>query len=210
LSELQQQGKIRFLGITNFDSQRLTELLDTGVNIATNQVQYSLLDNRPENEMHEVTSINKIPFLCYGVLAGGFLTNGYLSAPDPIDPPENRSLVKYRLIIEEFGGYELFQELLKTLDLIAHAYGVSIAEVSMRYMLQKSNVASLIIGSRNRNYLSDLQKINSFILEENHLQNIDKILEKSTGPQGAVYELEREKEGKHGAIMRYNLNEQRK
>ena len=48
-------------------------------------------------------------------LAGGFLSDRYLGEPDPVPPLENRSLVKYRLIIDEFGGWDRFQEMLAAL-----------------------------------------------------------------------------------------------
>ena len=41
--------------------------------------------------------------LCYGSLAGGFLSDRHLGAPEPQPSLANRSLVKYRLIIDEYG-----------------------------------------------------------------------------------------------------------
>ena len=60
-----------------------------------------------------------IHLFCYGTIAGGFLSNKWLGQPDPPQPYANRSLVKYRLMVEEFGGWERFQELLRQLDAIA-------------------------------------------------------------------------------------------
>ena len=124
LSDLQKSGKIRFIGITNFDSTRTQEILDAGVTIASNQVQYSVLDQRVEGEITPISRKNKIPYLCYGTVAGGFLSDRYLDAPDPSLPHENRSLTKYRLIIEEFGSYQLFQKMLGVLRGIGDNYNV--------------------------------------------------------------------------------------
>ena len=44
-------------------------------------------------------------------------------------------------------------------------------------------------------------------LNETDLQEINSILKDKQGPKGAVYELEREKDGPHGQIMKYNLNQ---
>ncbi len=207
LSELQKAGKIRFLGITNFDTQRIKEMIDAGVNIASNQVQYSVLDRRVENNMTAVAEKYNMPYLCYGTVAGGFLSDRYLGAPDPIPPFENRSLTKYRLIIDEFGGYKLFQKALETLCDIANRYEVGIAEVACKYILQKPMVGGIIVGARNRNHLESLQKLNGFSLDENDLNKIETIVVQSQGPNGTFYELERDKTGKHGSIMKYNLNE---
>lgn len=207
LSELQKSGKIRYVGITNFDTPRIQEMIDAGVKITTNQVQYSLLDRRVENNMTALAKKYDIPFLCYGSVAGGFLSDRYLGAPDPTQPHENRSLTKYRLIIDEFGGYDLFQELLKTLRIIANKYNVGIAEIASKYVLQKPMVASVIVGARNNKHLSSLKKLDSFSLDNSDLKAIAKITDCSKGPHGPFYELERDKTGKHGSIMKYNLNE---
>lgn len=209
LAELQQKGKIRHIGVTNFDGAHLQEILDAGVPIVANQTQYSFLDHRPERDLHTQAQVHGIAYLCYGVVAGGFLSDRYLNAPEPAAPLENRSLVKYKLIINEFGGYELFQEGLRTMRAIADKYDVGIAEVAARYVLQKPLVGGVIIGARNRDHLAKLQQLARFTLDEEDLMQIQAVTARAQGPQGPVYDLERDKEGKHGAIMRYNLNGQR-
>lgn len=206
LTELQKAGKIRFLGITNFDSARVQELLDAGVKFASNQVQYSVFDQRVETQMTALVKEHNIPFLCYGTVAGGFLSDRYLDIRDPTPPFENRSLTKYRLIIEEFGSYDLFQKMLQTLRKIADKYKVNIAEVACRYILQKPMVSGIIVGARNRNHLRGFQSLERFQLDEEDLREIEQITQQGKGPKGPFYELERDKTGKHGSIMKYNLN----
>ena len=208
LHELQQAGKIRHIGVTNFDAAHLKEILDAGVPIISNQVQYSVLDHRPENDMNPLAREAGFHYLCYGVIAGGFLSDSYLNTSAPVEPLENRSLTKYRLIIEEYGGYDLFQELLLILHDLANKYEVGIAEIAARYILQKPNVGGIIIGARNRKHLDKLLKISSFSLSNDDLLAIEGMTLRSKGPLGPVYELERDKNGPHGAIMRYNLNGQ--
>jgi len=207
LKKLQQQGKIRFIGLTNFDGKRVQEILDAGVSVVSNQVQYSVMDQRPAHDMQAIAEAYDIPYLCYGSLAGGFLSDRYLGISDPSQPLENRSLTKYRLIIDEFGGYDFFQEALQTLRKIADKYKVEIAEISARYVLQKPMVASVIIGARNAKHVYKLKQLSSFKLDGEDLDRIAEITGKAQGPQGPVYDLERDKEGKHGRIMKYNLND---
>ena len=207
LKALQDQGKIRHIGVTNFDGQRLGEIREAGVNVVANQVQYSVLDQRARREMESMAVEQNIPFLCYGVVAGGFLSDRYLGVPDPTPPFENRSLTKYRLIIDEFGNYEVFQAMLRCLRSIADNYEVGIAEVASRYVLQQSGVGGLIIGARNRRHLERLIKLDQFELDPEDIDRIEKLVAQSKGPQGPFYALEREKGGRHAAIMKYNLNE---
>lgn len=206
LSELQAAGKIRHIGVTNFNTESIKRILEAGVSIVSNQTQYSILDHRPEQQMTALCQQNDIHYLCYGVLAGGFLSDRYLDAPDPPQPLENRSLTKYRLIIDEFGGYAAFQQALKVLRSIADQYQVGIAEVATAYTLQKPMVAAAIIGARNRKHLNRLLQIPKFELSVKDLAAIQKIVAQAPGPSGPVYDLERDKTGKHGRIMKYNLN----
>ena len=209
LAELQRAGKIRHIGVTNFDGIHLKEILDTGVKIIANQVQYSVLDQRPATDQQELATDCGYFFLCYGALAGGFLSDRYLGAPDPVAPLENRSLTKYRLIIDEFGGYEFFQEALRSLRAVADKYRAGIAEVAARYMLDQPRVGGVIIGARNRRHLDKLRQLNDLILDEADREVIRTITSRAQGPLGPVYGLERDKNGKHGLIMKYNLNGQR-
>ncbi len=207
LAHLQKAGKIKHIGLTNFDGKHVNEILESGVSVLTNQVQYSLLDQRVEKDSNTIMEKYGIKYLCYGVVAGGFLSDKYLSVPEPLPPLENRSLVKYRLMIDEFGGYELFKEALQILKSIADQYNVGIAEIATKYILQKELVGATIIGARNSEHLSKLKLLNSFNLNDSNLKQLKIIIDQSQGPNGAFYELERDKNGKHGSIMRYNLNE---
>src|SRR6266852_1194022 len=49
LNDLKSAGKVELIGTTNFDTARLSEIVASGVSVATNQLQYSVLDHRPEN-----------------------------------------------------------------------------------------------------------------------------------------------------------------
>ena len=206
LVDLQKAGKIRCIGVTNFDAPHLKELLDAGIHVVSNQVQYSVLDHRPEGNLQKLSEEFGIFLLCYGTLAGGFLSERSLGIDEIPVTPENRSLVKYRLIIEEFGGMELFQSLLQALRKIAKRHNVGIAEVAAQYILQKSQVAGVIIGACNTDHLESIRKLDFFQLDDADYAEIKSIIDRARGPRGPVYDLERDRSGKHGKIMRYNLN----
>ena len=209
LQHLVDVGKIRYVGITNFDGRRVKEMLDAGLKLTTNQVQYSLLDQRPKFDLNKLASQYKLPFLCYGTIAGGFLSDKFFGKPEQSWDRSNRSLIKYRLIIDEFGGYERFQELLQLLSEIARAHEASISQIAMKYVLDTRNVAALIVGARNSRHLATFADVNRIELTRQDVAQIRNFIDASPGPKGPVYELERDKEGKHGRIMRYNLNEKR-
>lgn len=206
LKSLQQKGKIRHLATTNWDTDMIAPFLDAGLDLISTQVQYSLLDARPEGRFADWCAVRDIGILCYGTIAGGFLTENWLGRPDPGYKFENRSLIKYRLIIDEFGGWDMFQRLLETLDQIARKHDATISAVASRAMLDRPNVAAVIIGARTARHLDRTLPIFGLRLDSKDRSAIETVLKQGSGPNGPIYGLERNKTGRHGRIMKYNLN----
>lgn len=210
LEELRRAGKILRIGGTNFDTEHLTAMRAAGVPMSSMQVQYSLLDRRPEKTLVAAAEANDIAIFCYGTVAGGFLGGRWLGQPEPREPLENRSLVKYKLIIDEFGGWDLFQELLRALDAVARRHGTDIATVASAAVLARPGVSAVIVGARNRAHLASNLRIASLALTPEDHAAIDMVLAKSRPLVGDVYALERDTTGRHGSIMKYNLNSEGK
>ena len=207
LVELQREGKIDRIGGTNFDTPHAAELTGAGVDLVSMQIQYSLLDARPEHGMVDFCRANNVRLLCYGTVAGGFLSDRWLGVAEPRPPFENRSLTKYKLIIDDFGGWGLFQELLATLRRVADRHATDIASVASRAMLDRPAVAAVIVGARHRAHLAHNVGITSFALNEADHAEIGRVLARRQGPAGDTFTLERDRNGRHGSIMKYNLNQ---
>jgi aryl-alcohol dehydrogenase-like predicted oxidoreductase len=205
LQRLQKAGKIARVAVTNFDVTRLSEIVAAGVKVATHQLQYSLLDARPELQMVQYCQTHGIALLCYGTVAGGWLSDRWLGAPEPEELPPNRSLVKYKLIIDEFGGWSRFQAVLSVLQAIALKHSSDIATVATRAILDRPGVAAAIVGATNASHLEAHLQIGSLALDSADLALITGVLKPRQGPSGDVYTLERDRDGKHGRIMKYNL-----
>lgn len=205
LDEQRQAGKIRYLGLTNFDCPGLGAILDAGVPIVAHQVQGSVLDRRAFGRMREVCRGRGVELICYGALAGGFLSERWLGQPAPREPLENRSLVKYRLIIDEWGGWDRFQVLLGALDGVARRHGVGIGTVAVRSVLDEPQVAAAIVGARSPTHLAALGDVETLTLDAEDRAAIAALQAEAPGPAGDVYDLERVRHGPHAAIMRDNL-----
>lgn len=206
LRDLQRAGKIEHIGGTNFDTPHTRALFEAGVPLTSMQVQYSLLDARAENALIEFAAENDMAILCYGTLAGGFLTEAWLGKPEPKDGLVNRSLIKYKLIIDDFGGWALFQRLLQALDRIAKKHGVTIGAVATRWMLDRPGVAAVIVGARYAHHLDGALGMFAFALDDDDRLLVNAVLADRKGPLGDTFELERDRNGRHGRIMKYNLN----
>lgn len=206
LKSCQAKGKIGYIGVTNWDVAETQPFIDAGCDLVSTQVQYSILDRRPENGLSEWASANDVQLLCYGTLAGGFLTERWLDQPDPGFTFENRSLVKYRLIIDEFGSWTTFQELLRVLKSVGDKHGVSLSSVATRWVLDQPQVAAAIVGARYARHLDKTLEVFRFALDSEDQSAIQSVQSRASTPNGPVFGLERDRNGPHGRIMKYNLN----
>jgi aryl-alcohol dehydrogenase-like predicted oxidoreductase len=206
LTGLQADGKIRHLAVTNFDAEHLEALTSADVPVVSNQVQYSLLDRRPGRDLGASCRQHGIVLLCYGALAGGFLTDGFLEVESPPETLANRSLTKYRLIIDEIGGWSAFRSLLGVLRIVARKHRTATACVALRWVLDQEGVAATITGMDTMAHARQLLQVFRLSFDEEDREMIGAALEGIGVPDGPVYGLERDRDGPHGRIMRYNLN----
>jgi aryl-alcohol dehydrogenase-like predicted oxidoreductase len=206
LERLRRAGKIAHIGLTNFDVPRTREILQAGVPVISMQMQYSVLDERPHNGMLDLCRAHGIAVICYGTVAGGFLSERWLGRPEPGAELHNRSLIKYQLIIEDFGGWELFQSLLRALEGIAIRHRCDIASVASKLLLDRPEVAAVIIGATNAAHLAAHRRLLALPLDAEDKAAVQRVLKARSGPLGDIYDLERDRSGRHGRIMKYDLN----
>jgi aryl-alcohol dehydrogenase-like predicted oxidoreductase len=182
LADLQDKGITKHIGLTNFDTEHVQTMIDSGLPIVSNQIQYSIIDRRPEVKMIPFCLKHHISLLAYGSVCGGLMSELFLGRMQPsITELNTASLRKYKKMIDAWGGWDLFQELLLTLKRIAQKHNVDIANVATRYILAKSAVAGVIIGVRlgivdHRN--SNAQVFN-FSLDKSDCDDIDAVCTKS-------------------------------
>ncbi|MEM7371802.1 MAG: aldo/keto reductase [Bacteroidota bacterium] len=175
LNELRQEGMITHLGLTNFDSAHLNLVLETGIPIVSNQICYSLLDQRAASSMTAVCHKHGVKLLAFGTMAGGFFSDRWVNKADPgIHNGLTWSQMKYRRFIEESGGWGSFQQLLHVLQELAHKHGVSIPQVASAYILRQAAVAGVIVGVRlgQDRYLDDNVSILQVDLDNEDLEKI--------------------------------------
>ncbi|MFZ0223041.1 MAG: aldo/keto reductase [Candidatus Nitrosopolaris sp.] len=182
LSDLRDEGIIKQIGLTNFDTERMQIMIDSKLQIVSNQVQYSIIDRRPEVQMVPFCLKHNISLLAYGSLCGGLMSEHYLGRIQPSPAELNTlSLRKYKKKIDAWGGWSLFQELLSTLKRIAQKHNVSIANVATRYILDKSAVAGVIIGVRLGivDHINNNLQVFNFCLDKSDCDAIDTVCTKS-------------------------------
>ncbi|ALB40299.1 MULTISPECIES: aldo/keto reductase [Nostocales] len=180
--ELQTEGKIKHLALTNFDTEHLQIITEAGIKIVSNQVQFSLVDRRPQVNMVKFCQEHDIKLFTYGSICGGLLSEKYLNKPELKGLEINTtSLRKYKQMIDNWGGWGLFQQLLNTLKTIANKHQVSIANVAVNYVLNQPAVGGVIVGARLgiAEHLSDNARVFSFNLDAEDIGKIDAVSEQS-------------------------------
>ena len=187
LAALQSEGVIRRIGVTNFDTAHLRVIVKQGIEVATNQVCFSLLDQRAAGEMSTFCLEHGVRLLAYGTLAGGLMSERWLGQSEPQDDAiSDWSKMKYRRFVDAIGGWPALQRLLAALGAVARRHGVSISNVATRWVLDNAAVAAVIVGARlgEREHRAANLGIFSFALDDADREALAVALGKTTPLKG--------------------------
>ena len=179
LDELRIEGHIKHIGLTNVDAAHLKMILDTGIPIRSNQISFSLLDQRAANKMLNICIEYGVKLLAFGTLGGGFLSEKWVDKPEPrIEELQTWSQMKYKRYIDYIGGWSLYQDVLKQLTVIAKGLNCSVANLATGYILNQPGVESVIIGTRltSNKYIDENLKIQNLKFPQETLNQIANVL----------------------------------
>jgi aryl-alcohol dehydrogenase-like predicted oxidoreductase len=208
LKELRDEGKIANIGGTNFDTTQMQRMLDAGVPLVSMQVQYSLIDDRPSRSMAAAALAAGVSLLCYGSVGGGLFSERMLGRTEPQQPfrePLDCQIQADCRRVWRLGAVSGFA---RVLDEIARRHNSDIASVASRAVLERPAVAAVIVGARNRNHLHRNLGIPGLSLSQDDFARINAVLARANPVPGDVYALERDRSGRHGSVMKYNLNKE--
>jgi aryl-alcohol dehydrogenase-like predicted oxidoreductase/enamine deaminase RidA (YjgF/YER057c/UK114 family) len=169
LQELKREGLVRHLGLTNVDTAHLRIVVSSGIEVVSNQVSFSLLDQRAASGLAAYCAANGVGLLAYGTVAGGWLTDRWLGQPEPDwERTGTWSMMKYGRFLRVAGGWEALQRVLAAASRVAARHGVSIANVASRFILDHPGVAGIIVGARlgERAHIDDTVRLFAFSLTE--------------------------------------------
>jgi aryl-alcohol dehydrogenase-like predicted oxidoreductase/enamine deaminase RidA (YjgF/YER057c/UK114 family) len=193
LQELKTRGLIRHLGVTNVDTAHLRMVFASGIDVVSNQVSFSLIDQRAARELAPFCAEHGSHLLAYGTLAGGWLTERWLGAPEPDwDRLSTWSMMKYGRFLRVAGGWSALQRVLKAAASVAARHRASIANVASRFILDQPGVAGVIIGARlgEREHIADSLRLFSLVLtdeDRTEIQDALTTLEPIPGDCGDEY-----------------------
>ncbi|MBD1920221.1 aldo/keto reductase [Microcoleus sp. FACHB-831] len=168
LNYLQRQGKIRAIGVSNFNRAQLEEASQYG-RIDSLQPPYSLFWRWVEKEAMSYCVDNKISIIAYSPLAQGLLT-GKFQPGHKFDPADNRA--KNKLFQGE--NYQRAQEALNQLRPIAERHDCTLAQLALAWLIAQPQ-ANAIAGARNAQQAVDNAKAGDVKLSVDELKEIDAI-----------------------------------
>lgn len=145
--QLREEGLSREIGLTNFDAQHLIMVIKNGIEIASNQVCFALLDPRAARELSQVAQDRDVAILAFGTLAGGCLSDRWAGQPEPDNIPD-WSRMKYKRYVDATGGWGPFQSFLSALSDVAQKHEASLTNIATAWTLDHVSVRAAIIGAR--------------------------------------------------------------
>ena len=143
LNVLKKQGKIRFIGVSNFTKEQILEAEEYG-QVDVQQPPFSMVDQRYV-ELIEWGYGKGIDSMIYAPLGAGILTGAIRSMPD--FAPGDMRLNFYTFFKEP--TFSKIMELLKTLDAISAGNGKPLAQIALNWSVQKNFVGSALVGVRD-------------------------------------------------------------
>lgn len=202
LADLATAGKIGGLGVANFGIAPLTELVESGIPLVSNQVQYSVLDRRPENGLIEYCRGARVALLSFGALAGGFLTDQWRGRSDSV---RSTGPAEYRCIVDEAGAWDALQTVLGVLNELAKARDSDIATMALAWVLGRVGVAATLIGASSAARIPGLLRASEMTLSEDDETRIADALERIRPLRGDVGEFERDPTRPLAGLIRSRL-----
>ena len=168
LNHLKEQGKIRAIGVSNFNRAQLEEAAQYG-RIDSLQPPYSLFWRWVEKDLTPYCVENNISIVAYSSLAQGLLT-GKFEPGHKFDPQDNRA--KNKLFQGE--NYDRAQSALDKLRPIAERHQCSLAQLALAWLIAQPQ-ANAIAGARNEQQAIDNAKAGDINLSADDVQEIDAI-----------------------------------
>ena len=154
LLTLKKEGKIREIGISNFGVSQMEEALEICPEIAVNELPYNIISRAIESDVVPYCVKNNIGIITSMTLQQGILAGTYKNAGDiPLHQAHSRHFSqkrggKYSRHFESGAEEEIF-EVLDILRQTAKELNISVAQLSIAWVLSKKWVTSALVGSRN-------------------------------------------------------------
>jgi len=174
LDTLVQQGKVRYIGCSNWHAWRIMKALGISehkglAKFDTVQAYYSIAGRDLEREIVPLLESEKTGLLVWSPLAGGLLSGKY-SRENQKPEDSRRSAFDFPLVDKERAW-----RVLDAIKPIAEAHGVSVATVALAWILAKPFVTSVIIGAKRIEQLHENLAADDLVLTADEMKTLDEV-----------------------------------
>ena len=180
-ADVVRSGKALYIGVSEWTAEQLREghalAAELGVQLVSNQPQYSMLWRVIEAEVVPASSELGISQIVWSPIAQGVLTGKYLPGEPP--PPDSRAT-------DQAGGGSDFVsrwlrdevlERVQQLRPLAEQAGITMAQLAVAWVLANPNVASAIVGASRPEQLDDNVGASEVALDDDLLAAVDDVLD---------------------------------
>ena len=176
LDTLVRQGKVRYVGCSNFSGWHLMKALATADRMGmqryvAQQINYSLEAREAEYELIPAGIDQGVGVLVWSPLAGGLLSGKYRSAADL--PASTRQNPEWNG--QHVKDWDALWRIVAELVAVAEARGVSAAQVALAWLLVRPGVTSVIVGARTEEQLADNLAASALVLDAEELARLDRV-----------------------------------
>jgi aryl-alcohol dehydrogenase-like predicted oxidoreductase len=178
LTDLVQQGKVRYIGSSSFSGSEIVEAQwtarDRGLQrFRTEQPPYSLLVRGIELDVLPTARRHGMGILTYSPLAGGWLSGSWTADSSPTSPARQRLAARFDMALPE---NQRKLEAVEQLAQVADDAGVPLIELAIAFVVHHPAVTSAIIGPRTMAQLESQLPAADVALDPVILDRIDAIV----------------------------------
>jgi len=204
-NDLVRTGKVRYLGVSNVSGAQLQKIVDYSKFMGLDervvlQEEYNLLERHAELEVLPTCLTEQVGVIPYCALKGGLLTGKFKREDTTVtetlagtrlgwvaEKPNERGIFGSRPQVEKYRNNEDYWHLMDAIQAIGKGHGKTASQVSIRWLLQKKVVSSVLIGAKSVQQLDDCMGAGTgWMLSETEMKQLDE-LSMFTAPYPLVY-----------------------
>jgi aryl-alcohol dehydrogenase-like predicted oxidoreductase len=180
-NELVKQGKVRYIGASNYSGARLAEALEISrthgfASYISLQPHYNLMERQEyESDLLPVVEKYQLGVIPYFALAAGFLTGKYRSPQDAAKTARGSMVQKY---LNDWGS-----AVVAALDEVANAHSSTPARVALAWLLAQPGITAPIASATNERQLADLAEAAKLKLDVESIEKLDEASARKVGAE---------------------------
>jgi aryl-alcohol dehydrogenase-like predicted oxidoreductase len=172
MARLQKQGKVRFIGVCNYNLAQLDRIRKIAP-VTSLQPPYSMIKRDVEKELLSYCEKHNIGVVAYSPMQRGMLTGKFNKQHLKTLAPDD-----HRLRMPEFTEpqFSANMELVEKLKPIAERNNRTVAQLSIAWVLRRPEVTAAIVGARKPSQIEETASSGDWTLDDKEITEIEKLL----------------------------------